>query len=176
MEKFLQLIHLKPRSLFGISLVGLFLLFNPKGILNIFGLTEVSNEYRGLIGIITLITMVFFIVELIPWIQSKYSMHKYKKQILDYLNSLSFEESLLLLYCKRKGQQSLSLPITHGTAKSLVSKGIMEQASGSGSMTEWPYTISNIVWKKIKKDESILPHLVSDEELKKYEKVIYNIY
>ena len=175
-DKFLKLLHLEPRTLFGIVLLGVILLFGKEDFLTIFGLEIFRNEYRGWIGIITLISGIFFLIQLLPWIQNVYHQYKYELKVIEYLKSLSRDESLLLLYCKRKKQQSLSLPITHGTVKSLVSKGIMQQAGGNGSMLEWPYTISNIIWKKILKDEKVLPHIVSDDELKRYEKIIYNIY
>ena len=175
-DKFLKLLHLEPRTLFGIVLLGVILLFGKENFLTIFGLEIFRNDYRGWIGIITLISAIFFLIQLLPWIQNIYHQYRYEQKVIEYLSSLSREESLLLLYCKRKKQQSLSLPVTHGTAKSLVSKGIMQQAGGNGSMMEWPYTISNTVWTKIINDETILPHLASDEELHRYEKVIYNIY
>ena len=175
-DKFFKLLHLEPRILFGIVLLGIILLFSTEGFLTIFGLNIFRNDYRSWIGIITLISAVFFLVQLFPWMQNIYHQHQYEQKVLEYLSSLSRDESLLLLYCKRNHQQSLSLPITHGTATLLVSKGIMQQAGGNGSMLEWPYTISNVVWKKILKDETILPHIVSDDELRRYEKVIYNIY
>ncbi|MDF1875796.1 superinfection exclusion B family protein [Sulfurimonas sp. SAG-AH-194-I05] len=175
-DKFLKLLHLEPRTLFGIVLLGSILLFGTEEFLTTFGLELFRNDYKGWIGIITLISAIFFLIQLLPWIQNIYHQYKYEQKVIEYLSSLSREESLLLLYCKRKKQQSLSLPVTHGTAKSLVSKGIMEQAGGNGSMMEWPYTVSNIVWKKILTDETVLPHIVPDDELKRYEQVIYNIY
>lgn len=175
-DKFLKLLHLEPRKLFGIMLLGTILLFGTEAFLTIFGLEVFRNEYRGWIGIITLISSVFFLVQLFPWVQNLYHQYQYKQKVLAYLSSLSREESLMLLYCKRRNQQSLSLPITHGTATSLASKGIMRQASGNGSMMEWPYTISSVIWKKILEDERVLPHIVSNDELKRHEKVIYNIY
>ena len=173
MEKFLQIIHLKPRSLFGISIVGILLLFNPYGILISFGLENIVDEYRGLIGFITLVTIVFFVIELIPWIKNKYFIHSYNKQVLSYLESLSQDESFMLLYCKKNNMRSLSLSLTNSIANSLVSKGILEQAGGTGNMTAWTYTVSDVVWNKITKNEHILP-TISDEDLKRYEEYMYN--
>ncbi|RLA84856.1 MAG: hypothetical protein DRG78_00025 [Epsilonproteobacteria bacterium] len=174
MEKFLQLIHLKPRSLFGIALIGLFLLFNPYSLIAIFGLVDAVNEYRSIIGIITLISIVFFIIQLFPWINTKYSISQYNKQILNNIDSLSKDESYMLLLCIRSNSKSLSLPLSHSTANLLASKGIMNKASGTGNMTAWPYTVSDIIWNKIKKNENILPHIISNKELKQYEGNMYD--
>ena len=61
-EKFFQVIHLTPRHLFGICVLGLFLLFSSSNVLSKFGIETIVNDYRAFIGLLTLFSLVFFII------------------------------------------------------------------------------------------------------------------
>ena len=95
-EKFFQAIHLAPRHLFGMSVLGLFLLFASSNILSIFGIETIVNDYRAFIGLFTLFSIVFFLIQLIPAISKKYRQHQYKKQLL---NELYFFPKRKKFYC-----------------------------------------------------------------------------
>lgn len=173
-EKFFQAIHLAPRHLFGMGVLGLFLLFASSNVLSIFGIETIVNDYRAFIGLFTLFSIVFFLIQLIPTISKKYRQHQYKKQLLNELYSLSKEEKVLLLHCLANNQKTISLPISHSVANRLKSKGIFIMDSGSGNMIAWAYNINDDIWKKIKQDPSVLSNGLSELEMKRINNEIFD--
>lgn len=173
-EKFFEAIHLSPRHLFGMGVLGLFLLFAPLNTLSIFGIETIVNDYRAFIGLFTLFSIVFFLIQLIPTISKKYRQHQYKKQLLNELYSLSKEEKVLLLHCLANNQKTISLPISHSVANRLKSKGIFIMGSGSGNMIAWAYNINDDIWKKIKQDTSVLSNGLSELEMKRINNEIFD--
>lgn len=173
-EKFFQAIHLAPRHLFGMSVLGLFLLFASSNILSIFGIETIVNDYRAFIGLFTLFSIVFFVIQLIPGISKKYRQYQYKKQLLNELYSLSKEEKVLLLHCLANNQKTISLPISHSVANRLKSKGILMMSGGSGNMTAWAYNIDDDIWKKTKQDHSVLSNGMSEEEMRRINNEIFD--
>ena len=175
-EKFFQVIHLTPRHLFGICVLGLFLLFSSSNVLSKFGIETIVNDYRAFIGLLTLFSLVFFIIQLIPAISKKYRLHQYKKQLLNELYSISKEEKVLLLYCLANNQKTISLPISHSVANRLKSKGILIMSGGAGNMTAWAYNIDDDIWEKIKQDHSVLSNGMTEQEMKRINDEIFDIF
>ncbi len=175
-EKFFQVIHLTPRHLFGICVLGLFLLFASSNVLSKFGIETIVNDYRAFIGLLTLFSLVFFIIQLIPAISKKYRLHQYKKQLLNELYSLSKEEKVLLLYCLYNNQKTISLPITHSVANRLKSKGILKMSHGTGNSLAWSYNIQNDIWNKLQMYELILLDDLTEQEMQRIRHEIFSKY
>ncbi|MFY9101054.1 super-infection exclusion protein B [Aliarcobacter cryaerophilus] len=176
-EKFFQAIHLAPRHLFGICVLGLFLLFSSSNVLSIFGIETIVNDHRAFIGLLTLFSLVFFIIQLIPAISKKYRLHQYKKQLLNELYSLSKEEKVLLLYCLYNNQKTISLPISHSVANRLKSKGILIMSRGTENILACPYNIHNDIWNKLQKYELILLDNLTEPEIQRItQKIFSNLY
>lgn len=171
--KFFQAIHLSPRHLFGMGVLGLFLLFASSNMLSIFGIETIVNDYRAFIGLATLFSIVFFVIQLIPAISKKYRQYQYKKLLLNEVYSLSKEEKVLLLHCLANNQKTISLPISHSVANRLKSKGIFIMDSGSGNMTAWAYNIDDYIWKKIKQDYTILSDGMDEKEMQEINNRIF---
>ena len=176
-EKFFQAIHLAPRHLFGICVLGLFLLFSSSNVLSIFGIETIVNDHRAFIGLLTLFSFVFFIIQLIPAISKKYRLHQYKKQLLNELYSLSKEEKVLLLYCLANNQKTISLPISHSVANRLKSKGILIMSRGTENILAWSYNMQNDIWNKLQKYELILLDNLTEPEMQRItQKIFSNLY
>ncbi len=165
-EKFIQAIKLQPRFLFGISILGLILLFNPFNVIPFLSLESFVVEYRKWIGFTTLLAIVFFFVQLVPLLKKFYYKKQYSKRIVEELEALSKEEKVLLLYCIDNNQKTISLPLSHPIANSLKSKGILQMAIGTGNITSWAFNINHDVWKKLNKDRELLTDGLSEQEIR----------
>jgi len=142
----LKIIQLKPRFLFGIWFFGALLLGLPQGLAEIFSLSEIRNSFRPWLGLLTLLSFSFWLVQLIPTGSSYLARRRLRKTLIRYLEFLSPEEWILLAYCLKNNQQTITLSIVDRVAGSLVARGILERAAGVGNQMSWPYTIHNIVW------------------------------
>ena len=155
----LKVIQLKPRFLFGLSLVGLLLIFFPDALAAKFGFGEIRGTYRGWIGVGTIIAFAFWLVQLVPaWLQMR-DAKRYRSEVLGRIESLSPEEWLLLAFCVNRSQQTLTLEVTHRAANALKAKGLLAMAGGVGNQLAWPYTVPGFVWSHISGDSRVLfPH------------------
>lgn len=154
--EWLKIFQLKPRFLFGVCALGLIILFSPDFVLQIFGIKLFHDSFRGLIGLITLIALVFWIIQLIPSFSSWRRTNKARARILESLDSLSIEERLLLMYCLHRNQQTISLEVIHRDATALTSKGIFVMASGVNDQLAWPFNVPNWLWKEIKANPALV--------------------
>ena len=106
-SKILDVIHFQPRYFFGMSILGLFFLFAPIKVLEIFDVSNFVKDYRSIVGFTTLFSIFFFVIKLIPIFKNILSKYLFKKQKLKYLESLSREEALTLDYCIENNQKTL---------------------------------------------------------------------
>ena len=150
------MLQLKPRFLFGIWLVGLMLLFFPDEWATKFGFRNIVENYRGWIGLGTIVAFAFWLVQLVPFWQQERAVKRYKMKVLQSLSSLSFDELFLLAFCVNRSQRTLTLEVTHRAANALKAKGLLEMASGNGNITAWAYTVPDFVWEHLCKNPQIL--------------------
>jgi len=153
MVDWLKAIQLNPRFLFGAFLLTAFLLFAPADFLSKFGLTIQESNWQPIIGLLCIGSFVFWLVQMVPvfdrWSQEK----KFKKQIFDRLNSLSWDEWTILWYCLDKNQQTVGLSAADKLATSLVSKGILYLPPGNYSILAYPYSVPDFLWKYLRKNK-----------------------
>jgi len=157
MSKFLDIlkaIQLPPRFLFAAAALGLFFLLMPVSWaqwLHIQGVLEVG---RGWIALGTACAFTFGTAQLFPLIVRWWRRRIAIRQTVESLDSLSVDERMLLGYCAYRKRRTVLLQLTSAEANcahGLCQKGLMEEASGEGSLLGWPYTIPSDVW----------PHVVS---------------
>ncbi len=152
----LKLIQLKPRFLFGIWLFGALLLFLPDRVAAGFGINDIRTALRGWIGILTLLALTFWLVQLLPLWHVKRSVKRAREQAFRSLQSLSAEEWQLVAYCLNRGQQTITLEVTHRAAGALKAKGIFLMAGGVGNSLAWPFTIPDFLWKYLTENPQVI--------------------
>lgn len=152
----LKVIQLKARFLFGIWLIGAFILFLPDRFADEFGIKTIRENYRGWIGIGTLAAFAFWLVQLIPSFQNRRAIKKIREEIIQSVNSLSPEEQLLLAFCLWRNQQTITLEITHRAAGALVAKGMLIRADGIGDTLAWPFTVPDFLWNHLRLNHQLI--------------------
>jgi len=152
----LKAIQLKPRFLFGLWLVGMILLFFPDGWATKFGFRGIIQNYRGWIGLGTIVVFAFWLVQLVPSFLQARAVKRYRQNVIKSLSALSNDEWLLLAFCVIRNQRTLTLEITHGAANALEAKRLLNKASGVGNKMAWPYTIPDFVWEYLSRNPRIL--------------------
>lgn len=148
----LKAIQLKPRFLFGIWLLGMLVIFLPDSLAMSFGIVEARIALQPWIGLGTLAAFSFWVIQLIPSLSSYWRKRKFKRQIIRALDFTSPEEWVLLAYCLRQNQQTITLSLVDRAAGSLTARGILEPAGGVGNQLAWPYTIPTFLWKHLLKN------------------------
>lgn len=142
----LKAIQLKPRFLFGIWFLGMLVLFLPDFVAARFGIVEARIALQPWIGLGTLAAFSFWVIQLIPSLSSYWRKLKVRRQIIRALDFTSPEEWVLLAYCLKQNQQTVTLSLVDRAAKSLAARGILEPAGGVGNQLAWPYTIPTFLW------------------------------
>jgi len=151
---FLNAIQLPPRFLFAAAALGLLFLLMPVSWVQWLRIETVLAEGRGWIALGTSCAFFFGTAQLFPLIARWWRRRIAIRQTVESLDSLSEDERMLLGYCAYKKRRTLFLQLTSAEANcahGLCQKGLMEEASGGGSILGWPYTIPSDVW----------PHIVS---------------
>lgn len=145
MIDWLKAIQLKARYLFGIFIFGCVILLLPDNIADKFGFLEIRKVYRGWIGLATIGSFSFWLIQLAPSILSIRANKAKRKTVLEHIHSLSQNEMLIVAYCLYKNQNTISLPMTNSAASALCHKGLMVRAL-QGSTLKMPYTFQPFVW------------------------------
>lgn len=158
----LKAIQLKPRFLFGLWLVGMFLLSFPDRLATKFGVREIRNSGRGLIGLVTIGAFAFWLVQLIPVWRQAIANRRSKRQVIESLDSLSSDEWFVLAYCIDRNQRTVTLEIDHRAAGALLAKGLLRIPAGMCNILAVPYTIPSYLWKHLQEHRS---QLLPDDEL-----------
>jgi hypothetical protein len=148
----LKAIQLKPRFLFGIWLLGTLVLFLPENVAARFGIVEARIALQPWIGLGTLAAFSFWVIQLIPSLSDYWLKRKFKRQIIRALDFMSPEEWVLLAYCLKQNQQTVTLSLVDRAAGSLTARGILDRAGGVGNQLAWPYTIPTFLWKHLLKN------------------------
>jgi hypothetical protein len=147
----IKLIQLKPRFLFGLWLFGVFILFIPSEIGKKIGIDDFRNVSKPWLGIATLASFVFWLLQLIPEFQSFYAKRRFRSAVIKSLDFISPEEWIVLAYCLIENQQTITLGYTDRNAGSLVARGILVRANGAGNILSWPHTIPPFLWEYLVK-------------------------
>lgn len=164
MKNLIELVQLKPRTLFGIGSVGIILLFTPDKFISTLGLFEFRNNWRSLIGLMTVIGVVFWIVQLFPVMMAFLAESKHKKMAIKSLDSLASYELTILLYGLWNNQRTVFLSLGDCGALALCQKGILLKASGTGHRLGWPYTIENFIWEHLRQNPRYtMPKLANEQ-------------
>ena len=148
MHNWLKIFELKPRYFFAISLIGILALFLPQQIKDTLGITQLVTSYRPYIGIATIVSLVFWCVQLSPWkhINSWIENIKTQREFAKELANLPQNEKLLLAYCVSRNKQMFYLDTGHSVANSLRIKGFLDYADGIARIGVTPFYISHPIW------------------------------
>ncbi|HWA09529.1 MAG TPA: super-infection exclusion protein B [Opitutaceae bacterium] len=152
----LKITQLRARFLFVIWFVSGFVLFAPDRWLFAFGLLDFRRAQLHWIGIVTLTTFVLWVVQVFEFFVRKAKTNNFKKNALAALNALSHPEFIIIAYCLRNRQQTITLEVTHQYAHALAQKGLLVAASGAGNSLAWPFTIPPFVWDHLLETEEQL--------------------
>lgn len=148
--KFIDMTKLPIRWWGILVIVGLLVLFSPDEYAAFFGLAEKRNELRPYIGGVTLFSIAVLLVNIATYVwklrQTAQKRNRIEAVAIRHLDNLSIEEVAILGACYHQNQRTVMLPITSAHAKSLVSKGIMQQSRGTGDFREWPFTVNEFIW------------------------------
>jgi len=151
-----KVIQLKPRFLFGIWLLGLMLLFLPSYFASRLGITTFREQHRSWIGLATMAAFVFWLVQMIPSIRRSRESRRYRAEVIKHLGGLTPQERFLLAFCVSAGQRTIYMKLSDASAQSLCDKGLLEKATGTGSMLAWPYSVPSFVWDYLRANRDSL--------------------
>lgn len=137
----------------------------PNNLAEYLAISEFRINYKTIIGIIIIVCSIFLICHLLRFVFLKLKtkigdwikINKLEKEISNILESLSYQEKLILAFCLRINSLTMYAPLGNPVILGLCSKGIMEQASGTGLPWAWTYTIERNIWNLLKKKSSLFP-------------------
>lgn len=133
------------------------LLFLPNKILSIYGLDIVVLEYKKQLGIIALasfiMTLTFIFYSIVNFVKTKIWFNQYKKETLEYLNSLSREEVEVLTGAVKRNQRTIVGDATNFILQSLCKKGLLTMSSGLCDVLHYPFIIPEFVYDELKNYE-----------------------
>ncbi len=150
LSDWLKVIQLKPRYLFGLCLLGIFILFMPSNLAESFAIARIRSSHKSWIGFSTLAFFVFWLVQLWPWLKEKQEGIQLRREALKALDTLSSDERFLLAYCLDRGQRTVCLEITYPAALALCQKSLLVKAD-EGNIMAWPHTIPSFIWDRLQK-------------------------
>jgi hypothetical protein len=145
----LKVIQLKPRFLFGIWFLGSLVLLLPIRIIEVLGLGDIRGALSPWLGLVTLSAFSFWLVQLIPEYQKLRARRRMREEMTRSLEFISPEEWILLAYCLKNNQQTITLSIVDRVAGSLAARGILVRAAGVWNQLAWPFTLHKIIWEHL---------------------------
>lgn len=145
----LKVIELKPRFLFAIWLVGSLVIFLPEPVAERLGTQEIRETLSPWLGLGTLAAFSFWLVQLIPLYREIRARQRYRAAAIRALDSISPEEWVLVAYCLKQNQQTITLSMIDREACSLEARGLLQRADGIGNRLSWPYTIPTFLWEHL---------------------------
>lgn len=155
-SKFLDIIKLSNKHLFGISLMTGLLLFLNERVMNKIGLADLVDKFRGLIGILFLVSISMLTVNLIHVyvikINNKIKNRKIKKHSINKLKNLTQrEKDILSIYIKDK-TRTTKLSMADGVVSELQMYGIIFRlTSVSQEYVFFDYNIQPWAWDYLNK-------------------------
>jgi hypothetical protein len=117
-------------------------------------MTSFVEQYRGWLGVITMVVIMLWMVQLYSTVKENWQQKKaakqdeedfeaFKQTVLKSLNSLSKGEKFLLAYALYHDQQVVYSYFPSPHARDLMHKGLLT-ASGTGSVTNYPFQIPDL--------------------------------
>ena len=110
---------------------------------------------RTIVGLATIAfsisTLVLLAIQFWKWRERRAQ----EVRILDSLKFLSVGERVILAYCLRKREQSVSLEVTHADAEALRAKGILHRGPVTNILAV-PFVVNPLIWDRLIKDPALL--------------------
>lgn len=153
LSDWIKAIQMHPRFLFGISLVGIIFLAAPAGLMESVGLTELRTHYKAWVAVGTLISAVFFFIQLTPILIEKLAQQKLRKARIASLSTLSVEEWVMISYCLEHNEQTIARPVTDRIASGLAARGLLVMAA-RGAINAAPFSIPTYIWNHLQENRS----------------------
>lgn len=168
-EVLAKLIEIVPHYAAAVLVAGLVLLGLPSDWISALGLAAWWGEYRPWTVAMTILAGALVLVRIgsAIWgavgrsVQRRRAASVAARQkiaILESLDTLSDEETQILMYMLYRHQTTVAAPLVNQFTHSLTSKGLLRRGSGSGNMMSWPFTIPPFVWEELqRRREKFLP-------------------
>lgn len=150
-KAFFEFLKLTPRYLMAIGLVAGLILFGSDKFRATLGLTEFAQEYRVVLGLLFLSSIVLLLVAIgsggIGRLQRWWCKRRAFQRITQRLHRLNEDEKQILRYYIAKNTKANTLRIDDGVVQELVAEGIIYRSTSIGNMLEgFAYNISDIAW------------------------------
>lgn len=161
LSKLLDLLKLKPRYFFGLSLAAALLLFSPDSLLERLGVTELLARYRGWIGMLFVAsTAIWFAHGLAPlgnrvllWAKERRAM----RLRASALKNLSPQEGAILRRFIDGNTKTITLDVSSGAHAALESRQVIYRASSlSRQYYDFDYNIQPWAWEYLRKHPEAL--------------------
>ena len=135
--EWVKVFELKPRYLLAVWLFGALLLLSPAYVSERFGFASIVTHYRGWIGLGTLAFFVLWVVQLTAILKDKKEKKARSKEeqiqaqerrteILKTVNTLSKNESFILLYSLHQNQQTVFAALSNRYVQAMCAKGLLK--------------------------------------------------
>lgn len=158
--KFIDLTKLPLRWWAVFTIVGLAVLFAPTQYAEIFGIADKRDEVRPYVGLITLVSIAFLLVNGVIYVWKRIEQRKavaakkakieaQKAKAISYLDGISVKEAAILAAFYYQDCRTITLVATDPFAMSLANHGVIKQQGGYGNLMEWPFTVNDFVWEHI---------------------------
>jgi hypothetical protein len=146
-----EFLKLTPRYLMAIGLVAGMVLFGSNQFRETLGLTKFSQDYRSVLGIAFLSSIVLLVVAIAGsgwnWIQREWMKRKAFQRLTKRLNALTEDEKQILRHYVKFNTRSNCLRIDDGVVQGLVNNRIIFRSTTVGSMVDgFPHNISEATW------------------------------
>ncbi len=156
-----EFLKLTPRYLIAIGLVAGMLLFASDGFRGTLGLTKFAQDYRPVLGILFLSSIVLLLVAVggvvVSRIKRLWWERKLFKRITKRLHSLTEDEKQILRFYIHRNTRANDLRIQDGIVNGLVSSGIIYQSASAGDIVMgFAHNMSEIAWNYL----HVYPHLL----------------
>lgn len=153
LSDWIKAIQMHPRFLFGISLVGIIFLAAPARLMENVGLNELRTHYKAWVAVGTLISTVFFFIQLTPRLIETLTLHRLRKAGIASLSTLSAEEWVMISYCLEHSEQTIARPVTDRIASGLAARGLLVMAA-KGAINAAPFSIPTYIWNHLQENRS----------------------
>ena len=137
-EKLIEIYHHSPRFFLVTTLASGILLFVDSTTLDTIGLGNLGEQYKSIIGVVFLISILFLISFPVgnlaqlssSWIQQKYKTRSTIRRLKRWLNHLTPEQRVTLQLYIQKGTRTLKLDADDGAIRELERAGILYKPTG----------------------------------------------
>jgi len=157
----LEFLKLAPRYLIALVIVGALLLFSPESFLGRMGMTGFMQEHRGWVGLVTVLSLVLFLVDrtiaIYRGVERGRTRRAGEKRISRRLDDLTEREKQVLRYYINNKTKTNVLDMSCGVVEGLADAGIIARASYYSDVgTFFAYNMTEFAWAYLKER----PHLL----------------